>query len=94
MLVRKNKLNILLLLDGPASEAIKEGIIRKLTPHKKHVLTLTSDNGKDFPSHPEIIENLGSAFLFLHALSLLGARFKREYHRVGTAVLYQRYVFF
>ena len=63
-------------------------------PQKKHFLTLTSDNGKDFPSHPEIIENLGSAFLFLHALSLLGARFKREYHRVGTAVLYQRYVFF
>jgi IS30 family transposase len=41
MVERKTKLTMLLLLDGPASEATKEGIIRKLTPHKKHVLTLT-----------------------------------------------------
>ena len=64
MLERKNKLTILLLLDGPASEAIKEGIIRKLTPHKKHVLTLTSDNGKEFSGHAEISEKLGSGFYF------------------------------
>ena len=41
MVERKTKLTNLLLLDGPASEARKEGIISKLTPHKKHVLTLT-----------------------------------------------------
>jgi IS30 family transposase len=41
MVERKTKLTNLLLLDGPASEAIKEGIISKLTPHKKHVFTLT-----------------------------------------------------
>ena len=64
MLERKNKLNILLLLGGPAPEAIKEGIIRKLTPHKKHVLTLTSDNGKEFSGHAEISEKLGSGFYF------------------------------
>ena len=64
MVERKTKLTILELLDGPASEAIKEGIIRKLTPHKKHVLTLTSDNRKEFSGHTEISENLGSAFYF------------------------------
>ena len=41
MVERKTKLTNLLLLDGPASEARKEGIISKLTPHKKHVFTLT-----------------------------------------------------
>ena len=51
-------------MDGPASEAIKEGIIRKLTPHKKHVLTLTSDNGKEFAGQAEIKEKLGSAIYF------------------------------
>ena len=53
-----------MLLDGPTSEATKEGIIRRLAPHKKHVLTLTSDNGKEFAGHAEISEKLGSAFYF------------------------------
>ena len=64
MVERKTTLTILVLLDGPTSEATKEGIIRQLTPHKKHVLTLTSDNGKEFSGHAEISEKLGSAFYF------------------------------
>ena len=64
MVERKTKLTILELLDGPTSEATKEGIIRRLTPHKKHVLTLTSDNGKEFSGHAEISEKLGSGFYF------------------------------
>ena len=70
---RKTKLTILVLLDGPTAEATKEGIIRRLTPHKKHVLTLTSDNGKEFAGHAEISERLGSAFYFCtpyHSLEL------------------------
>ena len=64
MVERKTKLTILELLDGPTSEATKEGIIRRLTPHKKHVLTLTSDNGKEFSGHTEISKKLGSGFYF------------------------------
>ena len=64
MVERKTKLTILELLDGPTSEATKEGIIRRLTPHKKHVLTLTSDNGKEFSGHAEISKKLGSGFYF------------------------------
>jgi len=41
MVERKTKPTILVLLDGPTSEVIKDGIIRRLTPHKKHVLALT-----------------------------------------------------
>ena len=61
---RKTKLTILVLLDGPTSEPTKEGIIRRLTLRKKHVLTLTSDNRKVFPGHSKISEKLGSAFYF------------------------------
>ena len=50
---RKTKLIILVLLDGPTSGATKEGI-RQLAPNKKHVLTLTSDNGKEFSGHAKI----------------------------------------
>ncbi len=64
MVERETKLTILVLLDVPTSEATKEGIIRRLTPHKKHVLTLTSDNGKEFSGHAEISKKLGSGFYF------------------------------
>ena len=57
MVERETKLTILVLLDGRTSEATKEGIIRRLAPHKKYVLTLTSDNGKEFSGHAEISEN-------------------------------------
>jgi IS30 family transposase len=64
MVERKTKLTKLVLLDGPTSEATKKGIIARLTPLKKHVLTLTSDNGKEFAGHAEISEKLGSGFYF------------------------------
>jgi IS30 family transposase len=64
MVEGKSKLTILVPLDGPTSEATNEGIIRRLTPHKKHVLTLTSDNGKEFSGSVEISEKLCSAFYF------------------------------
>ena len=56
MVERETKLTILVLLEGPTSGSIKEGIIRRLSPHKKHVLTLISDNGKKSSGHAEINE--------------------------------------
>ena len=64
MVERKTKLTILVLLDGATSEATKKGIIERLTPHKKHVLTLTSDNGKEFASHAAISKKLDTDFYF------------------------------
>ena len=64
MVERETKLTILVLLDVPTSEATKEGIIRRLAPHKKYVLTLTSDDGKEFAGQTEICEILGLAFYF------------------------------
>jgi IS30 family transposase len=61
---RKTKLTKLVLLDGPTSEATKAGILARLEPLQKHVLTLTSDNGKEFAGHAEISEKLNSEFYF------------------------------
>jgi IS30 family transposase len=61
---RKTKLTMLVLLDGPTSKATKEGIIARLEPLKKHVLTLILDYGKEFAGHAEISEKLGSGFYF------------------------------
>ena len=57
MVERKTKLTKLVLLEGPTSKATCLGIIARLEPLKKHVLTLTSDNGKEFASHGEIAKS-------------------------------------
>lgn len=64
MVERKTKLTKLVLLEGPTSKATCLGIIARLEPLKKHVLTLTSDNGKEFASHGEISEKLNADFYF------------------------------
>jgi IS30 family transposase len=64
MVERKTTLTILVLLDGPTSEATKEWIIRRLIPHKKYALTLTSDSGEEFAGHMEISEQISWFFYF------------------------------
>lgn len=66
MVERKTKLTKLVLLEGRTSEATKAGIIARLELLKEHVLTLTSDNGKEFASHGEISEKLDADFYFCH----------------------------
>ena len=64
MVERKTKLTMLVILDGLTSKATKKSTIARLEPLKKHVLTLISDNGKEFAGHAEISEKLGSGFYF------------------------------
>lgn len=64
MVERKTKLTRLVLLKGPTSDATSEAIIKRLEPLKTQVLTLTSDNGKEFAGHQKISQSLDSAFYF------------------------------
>jgi IS30 family transposase len=64
MVERKTKLTKLVLLSGPTSHATKSAIIARLEPLKKYVLTLTSDNGKEFASHDKISARLEADFYF------------------------------
>lgn len=66
MVERKTKLTKLVLLKGRTAEATKAGIIERLKPLEKHVLTLTADNGKEFASHGKISEKLDAGFYFCH----------------------------
>ncbi len=59
MVERRTKFAMLVLLDVLTAEATKESIIKWLTPHKKYVLTLTSDNGEEFAGYAEISEQIG-----------------------------------
>ncbi len=66
MVERKTKLTKLFLLDARTSNGTKDAIIKRLEPIKKHVLTLTADNGKEFASHGKISESLDADFYFCH----------------------------
>jgi transposase, IS30 family len=64
MVERKTKLTRLVLVVGARAKATEEAIIARLEPLKQHVLTLTSDNGKEFAAHEKISEKLDAAFYF------------------------------
>ena len=64
MVERKTKLTKLVLLKRPTVKATKVGIIARLKPIKAHVLTLTSDNGKEFCHHQKISQKLAADFYF------------------------------
>ena len=64
MVERKSKLIRLALLKSSTSEATSEAIIKRLEPLKKFVLTLTSDNGKEFAGHQKISQAIYSSFFF------------------------------
>lgn len=64
MVERRTKLTRLVLLKRPTAKATKAGIIKRLKPLKTHVLTLTSDNGKEFCAHQKISQKLAADFYF------------------------------
>jgi IS30 family transposase len=64
MVERKSKLTRLVLQNGPTAKATRKSIVGRLAPLKQHVLTLTSDNGKEFAEHAKISRILGSDFYF------------------------------
>jgi IS30 family transposase len=66
MVERKTKLTKLVLLEGATAKGTSAGIIARLEPLKEFVLTLTSDNGKEFATHGEISRNLETDFYFCH----------------------------
>jgi IS30 family transposase len=64
MVERKSKLTRLALQKGPTAAASAKSIIRRLKPIKAHILTLTSDNGKEFAGHRAIGKALAADFYF------------------------------
>ena len=61
---RVSKLTRLKLLSGPKSKEAAEAIIEILNPIKDLVLTITTDNGKEFAAHEAVAATLDVEFYF------------------------------
>ena len=54
---------------GKNAKGLAETVIRMLTPYKKWVHTITSDNGTEFAGHKMIAKKLDAQFFFCHPYS-------------------------
>ena len=64
MVERKTKLVRLYLLQSATAQATAEATNAILKPLKKHVKTITTDNGKEFAAHKKIAKTLNAEFYF------------------------------
>jgi len=56
-------------LKRKTADKVKEEQVKQLFPHKDRVLTITSDNGKEFARHQEVSEKLEANIYFAHPYS-------------------------
>lgn len=61
---RKSKFSLFSLIPSKTKEVVTKEIISLLKPYKKHVLTITFDNGKEFSGHKEIAKSLNAKCYF------------------------------
>lgn len=66
---RKSKLTIIGHSPYKRADLVSKEIIRMLKPYKKHVLTITVDNGKEFAYHKTISRALKAEVYFAHPYS-------------------------
>ena len=66
---RTARLALFAKVEKKTAEEVSATIIRLLSPYTDKVLTLTSDNGKEFTQHEEISKALGAEFYFAHPYS-------------------------
>ena len=63
---RKTKFTLIKALPNRESEAVANAIIDLLSPYRKKVFTITSDNGKEFSQHHRISYHLKAKIYFAH----------------------------
>jgi len=61
---RHSKFTLMQKVEAKQAEVVKNAIIDLLKPVQAHVLTITSDNGKEFTYHQAISEALSTDFYF------------------------------
>ena len=64
MVDRASKLTKLAKIPAKLADMVSKVMVMRLGPVKEFVLTLTSDNGKEFSGHEEIAKALGASFYF------------------------------
>lgn len=63
---RKSRFALLAKVENKTAQAVGETIVRLLKPIQHRVLTLTTDNGREFAHHLTIAEQLKTGFYFAH----------------------------
>ena len=66
-----NMLFMTKLAHGKKSEPLAKAVRRLLLPYKKHIKTITTDNGPEFAAHKLITKFFGSSRLFRRSLCLM-----------------------
>lgn len=66
---RKSRLTLIHKVDRKTAFSVTGAIIHLLQPIAHRVLTLTSDNGKEFADHENIASTLNAKFFFAHPYS-------------------------
>ena len=63
---RRSGVNMAVAVSNKSAALVRAAIIKALTPYRRWVHTITSDNGKEFADHKEIAQNLDCEFYFAH----------------------------
>jgi len=66
---RKSRFTLLRKVDRKTKTLVKMALIDLLEPFKKHVLTITNDNGREFADHESVAEALETTIYFAHPYS-------------------------
>ena len=61
---RKTGYTLIKKVERKTAQAVSQAIIDLLKPIKNNVLTITSDNGKEFAMHEKVVKTLGIQFYF------------------------------
>jgi len=63
---RKSRYTLIQKVTRKTAQCVSDAIIRLLSPLRDQIMTLTSDNGKEFANHKQIASALNARFYFAH----------------------------
>ena len=63
---RKSRFTLIHKVEQKSAQLVTQAIIKLLAPFSDKVITLTSDNGKEFAGHKTIADKLNAKFYFAH----------------------------
>jgi transposase, IS30 family len=63
---RKSRFTLIHKVEQKSAQLVTQAIIKLLAPFSEKVITLTSDNGKEFADHKTVADKLNARFYFAH----------------------------
>ncbi len=63
---RKTRFALIQKVERKTAQCVTNAIINLLSPYSEYVITMTSDNGKEFADHKTIASKLDADFFFAH----------------------------